>query len=202
MGGFRSQTPIHERIGELQREKNDNIQRLRVKNEQAQKDLTFQPRVNEKSKKIVQLKEEGGYRGMGQRHNSAAYINNHAPGLSAAERLYRDATDRLEKNFFQSIQETGNKGQYFDNNHAATFHPAISHSSKWISENSNMFNGNLKDFHARQAAFLQKQQENREQNAALIGEQSKCTFKPQINLTSEIICESDQKGETKTIKKE
>jgi hypothetical protein len=27
----------------------------------------------------------------------------------------------------------------------------------------------------------------------LIGEQSKCTFKPQINLTSEIICESDPK---------
>ena len=52
----------------------------------------------------------------------------------------------------------------------ATFQPAISQCSKWISENSNMFNGNLKDFHARQAAFLQKQQENREKNAVLIGE--------------------------------
>ena len=34
-GGYRSQTPIHERIGELQREKNDNLQRLRIQNEQA-----------------------------------------------------------------------------------------------------------------------------------------------------------------------
>jgi len=54
-----------------------------------------------------------------------------------------------------------------------------------------MFNGNMKDFHSRQTAFLQKQQENRVVIAAESGEQSKCTFKPQINLTSEIICESD-----------
>jgi len=29
----RSQTPIHERIGELQKEKDEHIQRLRLKNE-------------------------------------------------------------------------------------------------------------------------------------------------------------------------
>jgi len=54
-----------------------------------------------------------------------------------------------------------------------------------------MFNGNLKDFHSRQAAFLKKQQDHRAQLASECGEQSHCTFKPQINLTSEIICESD-----------
>lgn len=37
----RSQTPIHERIGEIQREKIDNLQRLKVRSEQEQKDLTF-----------------------------------------------------------------------------------------------------------------------------------------------------------------
>ena len=42
-----------------------------------------------------------------------------------------------------------------------TYNPNISQTSKWISEQSNMFNGNLKDFHARQEAFLQKQQEKR-----------------------------------------
>ena len=61
------------------------------------------------------------------------------PGLSAAERLYRDATDRLEKNFFNSMTE--NKGGQSQ---------MISQTSKWITEQSNMFNGNLKDFHARQ----------------------------------------------------
>ena len=34
--------------------------------------------------------------------------------------------------------------------------PQISQKSQWISENSQMFNGNLKDFYERQNAFLQK----------------------------------------------
>ena len=68
--------------------------------------------------------------------------------------------------------------------------PSITHNSRWISENSQMFNGNLKDFHERRNAFLQKQQENRENAAKLYAAQG-CTFKPEINLTSEIICESD-----------
>ena len=54
--GIRSQTPIHERIGDMQREKNDNLQKLKVRTEQEQTDLTFQPQVNEKSKKLVELK--------------------------------------------------------------------------------------------------------------------------------------------------
>lgn len=66
--------------------------------------------------------------------------------------------------------------------------PQISSTSKWISEQSNMFNGNMKDFHARQEAYQQKQQEK---IANLAKEQEQCTFKPQINLTSQIICESD-----------
>ena len=67
--------------------------------------------------------------------------------------------------------------------------------SQWISQNSNMFNGNLKDFYARQQAFLQKQQENRNLAQEKHGLAENCTFKPEINLTSEIICESDpQRG--------
>jgi len=59
--------------------------------------------------------------------------------MSAAERLYRDANERLEKNFFNTMHpET-----------TATYQPHISQSSKWIVENSNMYNGNLKDFHSR-----------------------------------------------------
>ena len=54
-----------------------------------------------------------------------------------------------------------------------------------------MFSGNNKDFHQRQMAFLQKQQEKREIAASQYGEGAQCTFKPEINLTSEIICESD-----------
>ena len=155
-GGVRSQTPIHERIGTLQREKNENLQRLRVKNEISQKDLTFQPKVNEKSKKIVQFKQHDQSL---QKNNSQAYISaNNIPGLSVQERLYKDATDRLERNFFKTMHEDVNltpRGNSMKN--PKQFQPNISQSSKWISENSHMFNGNLKDFHERQNAFLQKQ---------------------------------------------
>ena len=77
------------------------------------------------------------------------YYSGSMTTLPVKERLYRDATDRLERNFFNTMVEN-DKGR-----------PQISQQSKWISENSQMFNGNLKDFYERQNAFLQKQSENR-----------------------------------------
>ena len=104
--------------------------------------------------------------------------NSYREQPQAHERLYRDATNRLENKFFNTINDGDHK-------------PNISQKSGWISENSTMFNGNLKDFHARQEAFLQKQAEQRAEKERETYE--KYSFKPQINLTSEIICESDPK---------
>ena len=112
-----------------------------------------------------------------------------APGYSAAERLYRDATERLEKNFFNTMNDGYAKVANRPN--TAGYNPHISQHSRAIAEGSTMFNGNLKDFHSRQTAFLEKQKENRVIIDQEHGDKSKCTFKPQINLTSEIICESD-----------
>ena len=92
--------------------------------------------MNPKSQKMVEVK------------NSQQYGSFCQNGMTAADRLYRDATDRLEKNFFQSMQDL-HEG-------AKTGRPAISANSKWMSENSMMFNGIMKDFHARQAAFQQR----------------------------------------------
>lgn len=95
------------------------------------------------------------------------------PGFSAAERLYRDATDRLEKNFFNTLNEGKN-----------------THFQSRMSDNSAAYtNNHLKDFYERQNAFLQKQQENRQNLAS--HQEAQYSFKPAINLTSEIICESD-----------
>lgn len=108
---------------------------LRVQNEQSQKDLTFQPKVNEKSKKIVEVKNN-------EMNNT--YYSGSMAALPVQERLYRDATDRLERNFFNTMVENDPQK------------PHISQQSKWISENSQMFNGHMKDFYERQNAFLQK----------------------------------------------
>ena len=69
---------------------------LRVQNEMAQKDLTFQPKVNEKSKKMVEVKQ-------GDMNNT--YYSGSMATLPVQERLYRDATDRLVRNFFNTMVE-------------------------------------------------------------------------------------------------
>ena len=67
-----------------------------------------------------------------------------------------------------------------------------------MSEKSDMFNGNLKDFYDRQQAFLEKQIEKREAIKNQHSDHAKCTFKPEINVTSEIIVESDPKRGNET----
>jgi hypothetical protein len=60
-----------------------------------------------------------------------------------------------------------------------------------MSEKSSMFSGNHKEFYERQQAFLDKKLEKMETNKANHSEHAKCTFKPEINMTSEIMCEAD-----------
>ena len=50
---LQGQVPIHCRVDEMSKQKNDNLHRLRVEHEMAQTELTFQPKVNEKSKQIA-----------------------------------------------------------------------------------------------------------------------------------------------------
>jgi hypothetical protein len=59
------------------------------------------------------------------------------------ERLYKDANSRIEKNmnYHDSVNEQLNRDH--------PFHPQISTTSKYMSEQSNMFNGNYKDFYER-----------------------------------------------------
>ncbi len=56
-----------------------------------------------------------------------------------------------------------------------------------------MFKGNFNDFIERQQAFQARQSENIERNRVLYGQEAGCTFAPEINLTSDIIVETDPK---------
>ena len=49
-------TPIHERAQQIQKEKNERLQQLRVKAEIDQKEHQFKPRINQRSDKIAQVK--------------------------------------------------------------------------------------------------------------------------------------------------
>lgn len=53
--------------------------------------------------------------------------------------------------------------------------------------------GNKKEFFERQQAFIDRQLEKKEGLRAQYSQEAQCTFKPEINITSEIICEADPK---------
>jgi len=126
--------------------------------------------VNKKSQKIVELKQNDSIVSGVNRQSSVNYLaKGNGFGLSVTERLYQDATDRLERNYFSNENDinlgnqVGRSSKLMQNAYGNQYQPHISHQSKFISEQSNMFNGNNKDFIERQNAFLQKQQEKREQ---------------------------------------
>ena len=68
--------PLHARVDQVQKEKMEHRHRLRVESEKAQtEDLTFQPKVNERSKRMAVLRQNDrtGRNSMGlKRSNSFA----------------------------------------------------------------------------------------------------------------------------------
>jgi len=59
--------------------------------------------VNKKSQKIVELKQNDSMVSGMNRQNSVNFMaKGNALGLSVTERLYQDATDRLERNYFSN----------------------------------------------------------------------------------------------------
>jgi hypothetical protein len=112
-------------------------------------------------------------------------IQNEVASQSVVDRLYSDANDRIQKQMSHnvSVNEQMNK-EY-------SFHPHISKSSAYMSAQSEMFNGNMKDFYDRQEAFIKKQQENRLEARKKWADEERFSFKPEINATSEVIVESD-----------
>ena len=108
------------------------------------------------------------------------------------ERLYQDAANRIDK-------QMNHTESYHDQlNRDCSFQPHISKTSNYLSEKSDQFNGNLKDFYDRQQAFLTKQQEKRQDNQQKYSQEAQCSFKPEINVTSDIIMESDPKRGAET----
>jgi len=60
-----------------------------------------------------------------------------------------------------------------------------------MSAQSDMFNGNMKDFYERQEAFIKRQYEKKEEARKKWADEERYSFKPEINATSEVIVESD-----------
>ena len=72
-----------------------------------------------------------------------------------------------------------------------TFHPNVNDISKFLVENNEAFHGDFKNFQSRQEEFIQRQLEKREQLRSQYSQEAQYSFKPKINITSEVICAAD-----------
>lgn len=168
--------PIHERIGELQRVKNESLQRLRLDAERSNRDLTFQPRISEESDRLAQARmiETG-----------------EAP---VEERLTMDAalTAKRRAERVEAWQATMAE--------AHTFAPQISHNTARIVAEMPEFS---EDFVRRQEILEKRRAEARAQwedeMRATTGEAVECTFRPDIGNAEHVLdkLRPERLGETR-----
>lgn len=177
-----SYRPIHERIGDLQRAKNDTLQRLRIEAERSDPDLTFAPRISETSEKLAQHRQiETG----------------EAP---VAQRLVVDAANASKR------REERARAWQASEDAALTFTPTINEVSAAIVADDPLYNET--DFVSRQVLLAQQSAEEKGEWLAKQRDSAECTFKPAIGnaeavlekLRPERLGESREEGLTRLAK--
>jgi len=135
--------------------------------EDQRSDCSFQPRISEKSDRIVRRKRDEMYRNLSQGNGS--YIKLLGP---VEDRLYADAQDLKQKR--EDLRDSASD--------ASQSMPSVDNESRRICRDSVYFQGPQQDFLTRQQTFelaKQRRQELRSQHA-----DATCTFKPEISDTS------------------
>ena len=161
-----TEKPIYERAKDLQRQKEENLQKMRIEAELKDENLTFKPKIIKKSEEILMNRSD-------------------LLGQSVIDRLCKDAADRVEKSLKQTeFMSQQQSVQY-------PFNPRLSNSTCSF---TSIGEGTLltKGFKERQEYFEKKRREKREEILKQTKD-NKYTFKPEINFTSEILMEADPK---------
>jgi hypothetical protein len=153
--------PLYERVGELQREKDEKLHRLRMRRIE-EENLTFTPHIDEVSAALAKARRAGE--------------------LDVTERLSRTATAQVHSRY--SAQEEMRQRLEAE----ATHRPALNPISERIVEESAMFQGPNKDFLARQKAYEQRKREVHQE--VLRRASDKSTFEPRISGVSELLVQS------------
>ena len=153
--------PLSERIGELQRQKNESLMRLRMSTEFENPDMTFQPQLNEKSKRIadaigVELVTQTGM----------SVTDRLSSGVSFATERRRAKEDRTSYESFKDC----------------TFQPKINPTSEMLVEDQDVSFLERQNKHIvrREQRLMQKMRESC----------NEYTFKPDIQTTSDVLKKS------------
>ena len=161
-----SQRPLHERLQEIQKQKQEYLFRLKTEAEISNPDLTFQPRLDPITEQIAIQK-------IGQ----------------------ADVTDRLVKDAHDKVYKRMKAAEDYQNEVArsCTFKPDINPISKANDEilEQNEIYKYTKDFVTRQNILAQVSKERFDKKVTKILEEENCTFNPKISKISEFLVEAD-----------
>jgi hypothetical protein len=153
--------PIHERIGELQRQKDEKLHHLRMERAR-EENMTFHPQLDEVSVALAKSRR--------------------AAELDVTERLSRSAAAQVGSR--HQAKEEARLAQEAEQ----TFHPSINPISERIVEESAMFVGENRDFLKRQKAYEQRKREMQLEAQRKAADTS--TFEPKIGGVSEMLVTS------------
>ena len=170
------QKPIYERNEDFEKQKADNIIKMRQEREKEEKERC-KPLINEKSRKIALMNRHNNYNEYGENYQEDVY-----------ERLYKEKINKDKK----SLENREMK--------ECTFSPKLNPMTNYLINNdyySNNYNDDnfdneddMKDFLERQKKYEELKKEKLAKN--IINNEAKYSFKPEINSNSDLLVKCNQ----------
>jgi hypothetical protein len=158
--------PIHLRVNDIQRAKHASRLAERLSRDASNPNLTFQPKINETSKMLVESKR-----------------------MDTTDPSELDVTSRLMKDAHDSTRRTLKRQQEYAKEKASelTFQPSISIGSQEIINGKSDYIGPGSSFIERQEKMQQRKINERNKKIKNEMKNSECTFKPDTGSASEVL---------------
>tara|TARA_B110000208_G_scaffold171314_1_gene213528 strand:- start:60 stop:1658 length:1599 start_codon:yes stop_codon:yes gene_type:complete len=162
--------PLFQRVHDLQRSKQQALQQLRLSAEQNNKDLSFNPKINQRSEKIIRERIPRERRGIDIEHEPVW------------DRLAHGGDELLERRMDELLEHNVE----FDRKH--TFQPELCEKSERIvSAKFSDSGAHPLTFLERQSALERRKQQRQRQSRLMLSAERDCTFHPQVGNTDQIL---------------
>ena len=156
--------PIHERFDDVQKKKKEHIEQLHKEYEENNPNFKFLPTISEESNELASKK-----------------IIERNLSKNVAERLYSDASERIEHRYKKNEEQNCAASEMY------SFNPNVSQTKSFSQINHTTPNY---DFFERLEFYENKKRDIMQVNVLKYENNSKYTFKPTIDMKSAIIADS------------
>lgn len=201
VGNKKERPPIYQRLEELQKEKNNNRNIMRLEAEQNDPDLTFKPKINQNSYMLAHARKqrnssETDTKCSKNRHNSEQLSFNDKYAFTPKTTPKSNSSTAQEflerQKYFQERSNMKKEQSYdFDRLKEWNFTPEIDRVSKFIAENNKSRTGEKVE-----VRLMKEHEKNRENKKKLADKYySTFTYEPMINQISKNIARSTSLSE-------